>query len=161
MNLPNLISLTRLPLALVFSIYPPLRLLTLFLAALSDGLDGLIARRFRLESPLGKLIDPLTDKVFVGVVLLTLLIEQKMGIEQALFFLSRDFALAAFALYLYFQNRWTGYQFRAFYSGKATTLLQFFTLTLIVANIEMPFWVNPLFVILGVSSFIELYFRKD
>ena len=44
------------------------------LAALSDGLDGYIARRFHQHSELGKILDPLADKLLLvaGIVLLSL-----------------------------------------------------------------------------------------
>lgn len=38
------------------------------MAGLSDGLDGIIARRYRIQSRLGSYLDPLVDKLLVGVV---------------------------------------------------------------------------------------------
>lgn len=48
------------------------------LAALSDGLDGYIARRYNQHSELGKVLDPLADKLLLisGIVLLSLHNEQ-------------------------------------------------------------------------------------
>lgn len=40
--------------------------LVLLVAALSDGLDGWLARRLEAESALGALLDPIADKVLVG-----------------------------------------------------------------------------------------------
>lgn len=40
-------------------------LILLFLIAISDGLDGFVARRFKMCTPLGALIDPLADKLFI------------------------------------------------------------------------------------------------
>lgn len=44
------------------------------LAAISDGIDGYIARRYQQHSELGKILDPLADKLLLisGIVLLSL-----------------------------------------------------------------------------------------
>src|SRR4051812_43837820 len=48
--------------------------LTFFIAALCDGVDGYIARRFHQRSELGAILDPLADKLLLisGIVLLSL-----------------------------------------------------------------------------------------
>jgi cardiolipin synthase len=48
----------------------PRTLLLFFLAAASDGLDGLLAKRFHWTSELGKLLDPLADKLLLIAVFL-------------------------------------------------------------------------------------------
>jgi len=69
-HLPNLICLIRL--ALVWPIAEALQAgehvpaLAMFMAAaVSDGLDGYLAKRFNWTSELGKLLDPLADKVLL------------------------------------------------------------------------------------------------
>jgi CDP-diacylglycerol--glycerol-3-phosphate 3-phosphatidyltransferase len=51
-----------------------LALATFALAAVSDGIDGFIARRFNQRSDLGAILDPLADKLLLvsGIVLLSL-----------------------------------------------------------------------------------------
>jgi len=72
-HLPNLICLFRIVLVwpILVSIAHanyPLTLVLFFIAAGSDGLDGYLAKRFRWTSELGKLLDPLADKLLlVGV----------------------------------------------------------------------------------------------
>ncbi|CAF0695948.1 CDP-alcohol phosphatidyltransferase family protein [Candidatus Methylacidithermus pantelleriae] len=41
-------------------------------AAVTDALDGLLARRLRQESPLGKILDPVADKLLIQATLLAL-----------------------------------------------------------------------------------------
>ena len=73
MNLPNQLSLSRLVLACVLvallSFPGPatlaLALLVFVVGAVTDFLDGRIARARNLITPFGKLIDPLADKVLV------------------------------------------------------------------------------------------------
>lgn len=67
-GLPNAITLARLLLVPVFgwsivagrAALAPALLVAL---ALSDWLDGFLARRYRVESPLGALLDPIADKL--------------------------------------------------------------------------------------------------
>ena len=73
MNLPNLITLSRLVMTVVFVIAASagdaaghgLALVMFCLAAASDWLDGFLARKMGLVTQLGKLLDPLADKILV------------------------------------------------------------------------------------------------
>src|SRR5690606_5621569 len=72
-NLPNLLSALRLvatpfAICLILEEKGAVALLLFVGAAVTDWLDGYIARRMKSESPLGALLDPIADKVFgVGV----------------------------------------------------------------------------------------------
>ena len=81
MNLPNQLTLLRLILTFVFmgilSVTPfpyskSLALLVFSVAALTDFLDGYLARKYNLITNIGKLMDPLADKILMcaGFVLL-------------------------------------------------------------------------------------------
>lgn len=73
MNLPNTITLFRLILTAVFCIAASaeglvgysIALTAFVLGAISDWLDGYLARRMGLVTSLGKLLDPLADKILV------------------------------------------------------------------------------------------------
>jgi cardiolipin synthase len=72
---PSLLSLSRLPLAFAFSRcldYPFLALGVLALAGLTDILDGYYARKLGQATPTGAVVDGVTDKLFVGSVVLAL-----------------------------------------------------------------------------------------
>ena len=77
MNLPNLISAGRILLVPVF-VFCYLRVSTeaslavLLLSALSDVLDGFIARRFNMVTDLGKILDPVADKLIQAAMMLCL-----------------------------------------------------------------------------------------
>ena len=89
MTLPNQITIGRIlliPVFVLLAIYyghsvasghPDERLrfatIAIFLtAALSDGIDGWIARRYRLKSPLGAILDPIADKGLMLTAIITL-----------------------------------------------------------------------------------------
>lgn len=72
-HLPNLICLVRL--ALIWPVATALyggrfgvALALFMLAAISDGLDGYLAKRFNWTSDLGKLLDPAADKLLLVTV---------------------------------------------------------------------------------------------
>ena len=81
-NIPNLLTLSRIPIVfmIVGLLYletvagaATLALIIFFLGALTDWLDGYFARRMGLVSNFGKLMDALTDKIFITGTLISLL----------------------------------------------------------------------------------------
>lgn len=77
MTIPNMMTLARIALVpgfLIGVIYGQLQIaLVLFLlAALTDVLDGYLARCLRQESPLGSYLDPLADKLLSTVAFVSL-----------------------------------------------------------------------------------------
>ena len=82
MNLPNKITVVRICMIPVFvlvffleGILPfnyGISALIFLLAALTDALDGYIARKYKLVTNLGKFLDPIADKVLVAVAMILL-----------------------------------------------------------------------------------------
>ena len=80
MNLPNTLTFARILMVPVIVVVLLTRVtnheligVTLFwIASLTDWLDGYLARRWRQVTTLGKLLDPLADKLLVGGALISL-----------------------------------------------------------------------------------------
>src|SRR5947209_9014040 len=67
-RLPNILSLSRLLLAVLFvPAGRPARIALICLAAVTDFLDGWLARRTHTTSRWGALVDPIADRIFVLV----------------------------------------------------------------------------------------------
>ncbi len=84
-TLPNLLTLSRLPLAvLLFACIAQqwwfAGLATFGVAALTDWLDGLAARRLHQSSAIGRNLDPLIDKVLTGGAFIYLLPVESAGL---------------------------------------------------------------------------------
>ncbi len=70
MSIPNILSIVRIALVPIFCVLfftPGMRLVSLIILLLSgasDLLDGFIARRYHQATELGKVLDPIADKLF-------------------------------------------------------------------------------------------------
>ncbi|WP_195573290.1 CDP-diacylglycerol--glycerol-3-phosphate 3-phosphatidyltransferase [Paenibacillus sp. 1001270B_150601_E10] len=114
MNLANKITLARIflvPIMMFFLLvnfdsYKPIQFqdfsitytqiiaaLIFIIAASTDGLDGYIARSRKMVTSLGKLLDPLADKLLVAAVLISLVEMGKCDAWIAIVIISREFAV--------------------------------------------------------------------
>lgn len=78
---PNMVSLARIPLALVFPfviVSPGAAFAVLLAAALTDVVDGYLARRNNQVTALGAIIDPVADKMFAVTVVVTLIVTRML-----------------------------------------------------------------------------------
>ena len=99
MNLPNTITLSRIPMmfiivGLMFCAWPGAATLAFALfiaAALGDWLDGHLARTRGLTSNFGKLMDAMADKIMVMGVVIALVDQQRLPVALALITLCREF----------------------------------------------------------------------
>jgi phosphatidylglycerophosphate synthase len=161
LNVPNLLSLSRIPLALVFlqdNLF--FRAAALILAMLSDCLDGYLARKHRLVTPLGTSLDPLMDKFFVFFVLGILFKEGRLCSWEAIAMLCRDFSVIIFGCYLAWKGTLRAYQVRAIWSGKVTTFMQFTVLLGLTCRMAFPPIVFISFIIIGLLALVELYLQR-
>lgn len=95
----NLLSLFRLLLAIPFWFLldnfksDTVRYFTFFLCvfgAITDILDGYLARKFNQVTEMGKIIDPLADKVVIGIIIIKLYLIGEISSTYFLFIIGRD-----------------------------------------------------------------------
>jgi len=144
-RLPSLISLARLPLALAFpwvASKPVLAIGLLAAAALSDILDGQVARRCHQVTATGAALDALMDKVFVLAVVLSLLLGGSLTVLEALLLGTRDIAELPLAIRVARGHRIHRVARSSNPFGKLATVLQFMTLVAILLGTpHRGFWV--------------------
>ncbi len=106
-NIPNLLGFFRIlatPLLvwLILLARPDTYLwaaLLLLLMAISDILDGKIARRLKVVSPLGVFLDTISDKIFIAGVLLPMIVVDLLSVWIALLIIVRDFVISGLRSY--------------------------------------------------------------
>jgi cardiolipin synthase len=134
-RVPGLLSLSRLPLAAVFPLTvgrPPLAFGVLVAAGLSDVADGWYARRFKQATATGAALDPVTDKLFVLTVAVTLLVTQQLTALSVVLLSTREIGELPLVLWLALSHdarRKRAEQPSANAAGKAATALQFASVT--------------------------------
>lgn len=122
----DLLSAARIPLAVAFPLASNRwRMVILAIAAATDLLDGPLARRFG-SSPLGSLIDPVADKLFMAAAFGVVAVSGSLAPWEVVGVLLRDIvATVAFAVTIY-SRRPRAIPARA--GGKAVTVAQVLTL---------------------------------
>ena len=156
-NPPNALSLLRGPLAIFFLIEnTALRLTAVFLAMLTDCVDGYLARKYKYSSKLGAFLDPIMDKFFVYFVIFVLMSDGRLLLWQTSLMISRDFFLCLFGIYLSITGGWKSCQFRSIITGKISTVMQFIVIVSLTAGFVLPTSFYWLFGLIGCFVFIEL-----
>ena len=105
-NVPNALTIARfilIPFIIVSLVKEEYILTFIFLtvSALTDVLDGYIARKFDLISIFGKLVDPLADKSTQIAILTTLALKGIIPIWMIIVIFLKEFAMIAGASFLY------------------------------------------------------------
>lgn len=142
MNLPNKITLVRvcmIPVFLVFMLneripYNNYIAAAIFvIAALSDALDGYIARKNNLVTNFGKFADPLADKLLVSAALICFVGLNTIPVIVVIIIISREFIISGFRL-VASDN---GVVIAASYWGKFKTVAQMIMSVLLIINLDI------------------------
>ena len=162
-TLSNALSALRIVMALpaAYTLTHGMRWATVALcigAAVTDVLDGYIARRFNEISDLGKILDPLADKVFVGMLVVLLLVQGALPPWFVAVVLGRDAAILIGGIVI---ERRFGVVLPSNYPGKIAVLVLSLLLLLVVigvAPLVIELLMGVSLVLLAIS--IYLYGRR-
>lgn len=138
------------------------------LAALSDGLDGYVARRYHQRSSLGVILDPIADKglLLSGIITLSISnwsqVDPHYGKFPAWFpvlVITRDVVIVTGSLLLHVLNGKV--RVRPSWTGKVATVLQMAAIAWVMLQMRIP----PLIYIVVAAGFFTLvsgiiYFRN-
>ncbi len=154
-RLPNLLSASRVLLAVGFvaSGSVETRVSLIGAAAVTDFLDGWLARRVDATSRWGALLDPIADRVFVLTVVGTFLFGGLLSTSEYFVLIMRDLATAVGFLTARVIPWLRPVQFKARVMGKVVTVLQLFTLAAVL--VYRPA-VVPLLVAVGLASVVAI-----
>ncbi len=140
MNIPNAISLFRIALVPVFmaaysagNLYWTLAVL--LLCGASDILDGAIARKFNMVTQLGKVLDPVADKLIQAAMMLCAAGRMPQMWLLLTLHVLRELSLAALGLYV---KRTTGQIHSARWYGKLCTAFIYVLMLSLLLFPQMP-----------------------
>ena len=143
-TIPNILSLFRIILAIVFlNISIKFRiaekrntlLIILIISGISDFLDGQIARRFHMVSDLGKILDPIADKLTQGVLLICFLYQYKMAKYVLVLFLIKETYMGVMGLKTLTT---TGKNEGAMWYGKVSTAFFYAAMVILFLFSQIP-----------------------
>ena len=164
-QIPNALTLARLLLIPIFVVlivssdgghsWPAA--IVFGVAAVTDQVDGWLARRWRVESSFGKVADPLADRLMIDAAVILLWHAGRLP-WVALAIPLRDVALVAG--YKLVMDR--GYEFSVNLAGKAATWLLYASLAFVMCTskgTDWPLWIFWAGLVLAVVS-LAGYLRK-
>ncbi len=132
---PNLLTMLRLftlPFLVIEILDGHWRLafLLLWIAGLSDSLDGLLARKLGQFTTLGQYLDPIADKALLSTLFLVLTHVGVIPRYVTVLVFSRDLGILILSTLLYITNILR--DFRPSFLGKASTAVQILTVLLVM-----------------------------
>jgi phosphatidylglycerophosphate synthase len=136
-RLPNVLSLSRVLLAVLFV---PAgrggRIALICLAGATDFLDGWLARRTHTATRWGALVDPIADRLFVLVAIVTYVLNAQLSVVESLLLLTRDIATALGFFVARAVPSLRAVELKARFPGKVVTVLQLVTLLALVGGVK-------------------------
>ena len=165
-NIPNILTLLRIACVPVFiilmlnnKIYPAIGIF--LLAEITDVLDGIIARRFNLITPFGKIADPVADKLMQLSALFIFSIKDMIPKIIPWLVFSKELFLLLSGLYLTkkkidMSSKWF---------GKLTSVILFIAIMMVFLgvprNITDPiFWLCVAMALFAAIMYIRNYFKQ-
>ncbi len=137
-NQLTILRMIFIPCFVLLLIYdrPKIAILVFILSGITDGLDGLIARKLQQKTVLGSFLDPMADKLLLTAAFITLTVPSvpvsyHIPIWLTITSISRDLLIALAALIIHLQTGHT--QFAPSFLGKCTTAGQLTTVALVMA----------------------------
>tara|TARA_B100000900_G_C20541596_1_gene700718 strand:- start:868 stop:1401 length:534 start_codon:yes stop_codon:yes gene_type:complete len=160
----NLITISRILLAPVIMLYLIFGnylvcLFLFFIAGLSDYFDGYLARKYKLESQLGEILDPIADKILIIFILvgLSVNLDSYLIAFMSSFIISREIGVSALRDYAARNNM--SNRTKVTFLAKTKTAVQLFSIALYLFALTIN---SSLLIIIGdivliAASLITIY----
>lgn len=166
-NLPNILSLSRifLTIPIVVCIYTGtdfsniIAMLLVLVAAATDVLDGLIARRMKLVTDVGKFLDPLSDKILICSIFITMIETIHIPFWAVILIIVRELAVTSLRSMavqkVVLEAKW---------AGKWKTALQLICILLLLSKFKIYglylFYLVVILTLLSGAMYFISYFKK-
>ena len=182
MNLPNLLTILRIffvPLLVAVVVQERLQFqmggllvandmlaLAIFIAAaLTDLLDGYLARRWGQVTTVGMLLDPIADKLLISAALIALVQVRLVPAWMVIIVVGREFAISG----LRGSAAAEGYTIRSSELGKTKMVTQVIAVMLLLLTVRFPalshyallwMWAVLLFTMVSAADYFRKFWRK-
>jgi CDP-diacylglycerol--glycerol-3-phosphate 3-phosphatidyltransferase len=110
-------------------------------AAITDQIDGWLARRWRVESDFGKYADPLADRLMIDAAVLLLFIDDRLPWAALVAIAARDAFLIGGARFVVPR----GYDFHVNLLGKTATWVLYASVAFVIVTRKGTEWPRDLF----------------
>jgi cardiolipin synthase (CMP-forming) len=146
LSIPNLITLGRILMVpiVVWAIASgrmQLAFLLFLAAAVSDGVDGFLAKRFGMKTELGAYLDPLADKILIVSIYVTLGVTQVIPLWIVILVVSRDFMIVGAIILSWLVDRPVA--IKPHMISKANTAVQIIFACLVLGSRGLGFDAEP------------------
>ncbi len=164
-TIPNALSMFRVVLAALFAVifwraqtqtdyYRAVGVLAL--SGLTDFADGKIARHFHMVSELGKILDPIADKLTQAVVALCLCWNYPVMKLLLAVLVVKELSQGFYGLYMY---RLTGRHYSSLLCGKVTTFYLYAMMILFLLTSSLPETLTSVLILLGAALLLYSFLR--
>lgn len=110
-------------------------------AAITDQVDGWLARRWQVESGFGRVVDPLADRLMIDAAVVLLWLDGRLPWPGLVLILARDAILLSFLRL----SRSSGYELSVSFLGKAATWILYASLVAVLLTDGGRSWPLALF----------------
>ncbi len=126
----------------------------ILLAAATDWFDGFLARRFQQQSDIGRIVDPLSDKICIGGIALYLALYRDFPVWFLILILARDFTILILGFFMAArasvpESNWPG---KVAVTAMAIVLIVF---AFDIKPVKWPFfWIMVVLFFVSVASYL-------
>lgn len=155
-SIPNLLTYLRILLIPLFTVIyfradVPLEYLAaagiILVSGLTDLADGYIARHYSMVTELGKMIDPIADKLTQFMIIVCLIHRYRGMLLLAVLFVCKELFMGINDLILLRRGKKLG---GAMWFGKLSTAMFYLTTVILIAAWELPaVWANGIMIVTG------------
>lgn len=167
LTIPNLLSVIRLlMIPLIVWLYIGIErygtaAAVIVVSGLTDIADGFIARKFHMISDLGKILDPIADKLTQGIILICLASRYKWMIVLTVLFAAKELCMALLGYLALKQEDSVN---SAKWHGKVTTVFLYIVMFVLILFPNIPLgvansliFVSGCFIIVSFSLYVRFY----
>ena len=167
MNVPNILTALRFVLIPIFAYFLFIEhyvaAAILFLAGgITDVLDGYIARKYHMITPLGKIADPMVDKLMqITAIVILSLVQKIIPVELLIIIIAKEIFMVIGTIVLYKQDN---YVVSANWYGKMATVVFYLAIVMLIFDAPFSQWIllglpfNQLFFLLAVMAALFAFF---